>query len=171
MTNKEAIEKLELYKSVMSDLIKVIAESKGLNCFDFDMEPFDIAIESLKLECYGEPGDIPSYDLNLEQARVEVRKLRKIIFDKKAPSDTWSIRDVTKAINKLSDDEKADAVSNKYGKWIIKTKDDENCKYYWYECSECHERPLKNLGQDSLSEYCPHCGAEMIDTDYMQALY
>lgn len=48
MTKTEAIQKLEMYKGVISDLINIIAESKGLNCFEFDTEPFDIAIEALK---------------------------------------------------------------------------------------------------------------------------
>ena len=44
---------------------------------------------------------------------------------------------------------------------IWKRKSDETS--YWYECSECEERPLKERWsrEDCLSKFCPHCGAKM----------
>lgn len=49
----------------------------------------------------------------------------------------------------------------KTGKWIRKT--DSIC--YWFECSECHKRPLCNefTGQYELSAHCPNCGASMME--------
>ena len=45
-----------------------------------------------------------------------------------------------------------------HGRWTRKTDDG----LYWYECSECGERPLKNSYKyDSFSDYCPNCGARM----------
>ena len=41
----------------------------------------------------------------------------------------------------------------KYGKWLI------NCDGYYPYCSECKEEPKGGL----MSQYCPHCGATMID--------
>ena len=45
------------------------------------------------------------------------------------------------------------------GKWIRMIADG----VYWYECSECHEKPLLNrwLKLDERSKYCPNCGADM----------
>ena len=45
------------------------------------------------------------------------------------------------------------------GKWITK----ENGKVWWYECSCCGTRPLKSrwVNEETLSCYCPHCGAKM----------
>ena len=45
------------------------------------------------------------------------------------------------------------------GKWIRMTADG----VYWYECSECHEKPLLNRWhkQDEMSKFCPNCGASM----------
>ena len=48
------------------------------------------------------------------------------------------------------------------GRWVEKeatTNDD--LTYWWIECSECGERPLKRYGNDVLSDYCPYCGARM----------
>jgi len=50
MNKEEAIQKLEKYKKVMNDLLTIITESTGLNCFEFDIEPFDMAIEALRAE-------------------------------------------------------------------------------------------------------------------------
>ena len=45
------------------------------------------------------------------------------------------------------------------GKWITK----ENGKVWWYECSCCGTRPLKSrwANEETLSCYCPNCGAKM----------
>jgi hypothetical protein len=50
MNKEEAIQKLEKYKKVMNDLLTIITESTGLNCFEFDIEPFDMSIEALRAE-------------------------------------------------------------------------------------------------------------------------
>lgn len=50
----------------------------------------------------------------------------------------------------------------KTGKWI--TKSDTNPYYttWWYECSECGQRPLQDgYEQEVLSDYCPTCGSRM----------
>ena len=52
----------------------------------------------------------------------------------------------------------ADVVEVKHGKWLKKTDD----IYYWYECSECSERPPCDRYKETFfSDYCPHCGAKM----------
>ena len=50
-----------------------------------------------------------------------------------------------------------EAEERKTGKWLRITSD----VIYWYECSECHGRPLLNEWhkQSELSPYCPHCGS------------
>lgn len=46
------------------------------------------------------------------------------------------------------------------GKWIKQI--DESINAWWYECSACGDYPLKNaFGYDSLSQFCPWCGAEL----------
>ena len=50
----------------------------------------------------------------------------------------------------------------KTGKWI--TKSDTNPYYttWWYECSECGQKPLRDeYWQEVLSDYCPNCGTRM----------
>ena len=50
-------------------------------------------------------------------------------------------------------------VSANDSKWERKEDD----VSYWYECSNCGERPLYNAYYESecLSDYCPWCGAKM----------
>lgn len=48
------------------------------------------------------------------------------------------------------------------GKWV-KVRD---TVCWWYECSNCHERPLRDVyHRDCLSLVCPHCGSIMTDSD------
>jgi hypothetical protein len=49
----------------------------------------------------------------------------------------------------------------KTGHWI--RKEDKFC--WWYECDQCGEKPLHNRlnDKDALSDWCPHCGADMIN--------
>jgi len=54
-----------------------------------------------------------------------------------------------------------DAVPVAHGKWIEKTGTLNDATFWWYECSECGERPLKYYGSDCLSRFCPSCGALM----------
>ena len=54
-----------------------------------------------------------------------------------------------------------DAVPVAHGKWIEKTGTLNDATFWWYECSECGERPLKYYGSDCLSRFCPNCGASM----------
>ena len=42
----------------------------------------------------------------------------------------------------------------KTGHWIETDSDDS----YWYMCSECHRRT------DEKSDYCPSCGAKMVES-------
>ena len=57
--------------------------------------------------------------------------------------------------------EMVDAVPVAHGKWIEKTGTLNDATFWWYECSECEERPLKYYGSDCLSRFCPNCGALM----------
>ena len=50
MTREEVINKLNKYKQIMSDLLKTISEAKGVDCFELDTEPFDVAIKVLSTE-------------------------------------------------------------------------------------------------------------------------
>ena len=51
-----------------------------------------------------------------------------------------------------------DAKESVYAKWARK----ENHMFYWYECSNCGNKPLRNAYKEEVySSYCPHCGAEM----------
>lgn len=64
-----------------------------------------------------------------------------------------------------------DAVERKRGRWTRKS----NTICYWYECSECGEKPLKTVYRDmALSTFCPWCGAEMrtkeTDRDYERSV-
>lgn len=52
--------------------------------------------------------------------------------------------------------------AQKTGKWT--TKSDTNPYYttWWYECSECGQKPLRDgYEQEVLSDYCPSCGCRM----------
>ena len=49
MTKKETINKLILYKHVLSEIIESVADLEGVQCFNFDVEPFDSAIINLKM--------------------------------------------------------------------------------------------------------------------------
>lgn len=54
-----------------------------------------------------------------------------------------------------------DAVPVVHGKWVEKTGVLNDATFWWYECSECGDRPLKHYGSDCLSRFCPNCGALM----------
>lgn len=46
----------------------------------------------------------------------------------------------------------------------------ENGGFYWFECSECGNRPMRNGGGFmTCSAYCPNCGAEMSREDEQDA--
>ena len=49
MNKKEAINKLILYKHVLSEIIESVADLEGIQCFNFDTEPFDTAIINIKM--------------------------------------------------------------------------------------------------------------------------
>lgn len=51
--------------------------------------------------------------------------------------------------------------ARRVGKWI-KNRDK---VVWWFECSCCHEKPLiARFGDfESLSTFCPHCGALMME--------
>lgn len=47
-----------------------------------------------------------------------------------------------------------------YAMWVRK----ENHMTYWYECSHCGNKPLRNEWKEEVySSYCPHCGATMLE--------
>ena len=56
---------------------------------------------------------------------------------------------------------KADVKPVVRGEWI--KKDDGVC--WWWECSNCGERPLRRYKTDVLSNFCPNCGADMRGED------
>lgn len=51
----------------------------------------------------------------------------------------------------------------KTGKWIQKSKPMEFNTVWWYECSECGDKPPRDRygNPDYLSNFCPNCGADM----------
>lgn len=51
----------------------------------------------------------------------------------------------------------------KKGTWIQKSKPMEFSTVWWYECSECGDKPPRDRygNPDYLSNYCPNCGADM----------
>ena len=62
------------------------------------------------------------------------------------------------AAERVADAPTVDAVERKRGEWI-KQMDEQA---WWYECSVFGDYPLKNaFGHESLSRFCPWCGAEM----------
>lgn len=53
--------------------------------------------------------------------------------------------------------------AQKTGKWITKSNIKPYYTIWWYECSECGQRPLQDgYGQEAFSDYCPNCGARMV---------
>lgn len=58
----------------------------------------------------------------------------------------------------------AQIVKDEEARWEIVKKKEKGYNTWHYECSNCHEQPLKsrwNSQQDALSSYCPHCGKKM----------
>lgn len=54
----------------------------------------------------------------------------------------------------------------KTGKWITKSNITPYYTEWWYECSECGQKPLRDrYEQEVLSDYCTHCGARMVGED------
>ena len=51
----------------------------------------------------------------------------------------------------------------KRGKWIQKSKKLDLCTEWWYECSECGNKPANDRygHANYLTAYCPNCGADM----------
>lgn len=89
--------------------------------------------------------------ISREDAMLKVAKV-----DKSKYSDIYDFHDA--CVDALKDMPSA----QKTGKWI--TKSDTNPYYttWWYECSECGQKPLRDgYGQEVLSDYCPNCGARM----------
>ena len=61
-------------------------------------------------------------------------------------------------LNLIDKTSTADVMEVKHGEWI---KED-NGTQYWYQCSECSERPPYNRYKELwLSACCPNCGAKM----------
>lgn len=52
----------------------------------------------------------------------------------------------------------------KIGKWIKKSKRLDFCTEWWYECSECGNKPPNDrYGHPNyLTDFCPNCGVKMI---------
>ena len=72
----------------------------------------------------------------------------------------WTLMDFCEKIEYLGYVPAADVVPVRHGRW--EKKHDNVC--YWYECSECGEKPPKDQWKNQwLSSYCPNCGAYMMD--------
>ena len=57
-----------------------------------------------------------------------------------------------------------DAVPVKHGKWIPKMIIIGGCDhFYGTKCSECGNDALNAEGNDFLTDYCPYCGARMVE--------
>ena len=65
------------------------------------------------------------------------------------------------AMNLVDEQPTADVVPVVHGHWIEKTGVLNDATFWWYECSECGDRPLKYYGSNCLSRFCPNCGASM----------
>lgn len=69
---------------------------------------------------------------------------------------------VKKVVNEMLEAEP----ERKSGKWIKKSNISPFYTMWWYECSECGQYPPKDVyNQESLTNYCPHCGAKMEDEE------
>ena len=76
-------------------------------------------------------------------------KIKKHILIHHLNEDSGVVQALRQAIAKLEDQPAT---------WIINS----DRKTWWYECSNCHSKPLKSeWGNDSLSLYCPNCGKRM----------
>ena len=65
-----------------------------------------------------------------------------------------------KSIGKGLGEKMDDVQPVKRGKWTRK----ESKRMYWYVCSECGGGcPCNGYGQDMFTEWCPTCGARMIE--------
>ena len=48
------------------------------------------------------------------------------------------------------------------GIWKRIEKETEEVNLYWYECSNCGDKPPRNeFGKEWFSPYCPNCGMKM----------
>ena len=57
---------------------------------------------------------------------------------------------------------KAITPERKTGRWVTPLYHNSNAQ--WYACSECAGAPLwDEYGQEVLSDYCPNCGAKMME--------
>lgn len=70
----------------------------------------------------------------------------------------------TEAAKKLAHyedlEEQGRLIEVRCGEWTKRS----NGKIWWYECSKCSGLILKNgWGNDMFSEFCPHCGANMVE--------
>lgn len=83
--------------------------------------------------------------------------LRNALFDTTPFGPT--IRDCLEQISSIP---AADVAPVRHGRWV--KNHDNVC--YWYECSECGEKPPKDQWKNQwLSSYCPNCGANMMDME------
>lgn len=85
-------------------------------------------------------------------------KLRTIYGIGEVPCRACDVDDMK---GELEDAPTVDAVPVVHGKWVEKTGEVNDATFYWYECSNCEGRPLKQWNETMLSDYCPHCGAKM----------
>lgn len=77
----------------------------------------------------------------------------------------WSVTEIGEAFDMAI--EALEQPERKKGKWIQKSKPMEFCTAWWYECSECGDKPPRDRygNPDYLSNYCPNCGADMRGED------
>ena len=64
-------------------------------------------------------------------------------------------------------------IKERIGTWVRKSKKLDLCTEWWYECSECGNKPLNDrYGHPYLlSNYCPFCGLKMAQEDIPMEYY
>lgn len=87
-------------------------------------------------------------------------QLQNLAYDdwNQGVSTSWA--DAYRAVADMVEDTPTIEPVRMKGKWIKQV--DESINAWWHECSVCGDYPLKDaFGHDSLSQFCPLCGALM----------
>ena len=95
-----------------------------------------------------------SYEILIARIRLHIQKAN--FMGLKEHEGTLLLNEAADAIEELS----------KTGTWV--KRHDDVC--YWYECSECGEKPLRSIWTDERvkTPYCAYCGARMIEAEVEQ---
>jgi len=182
MTSAEAVNRLK------SDIYEYADFQDNPNEDEF-WEAFDMAIKALEQEPCEDWHDIPSNEMNLEQARQAVRDLRKFVMDNHILPKLQSCKDAisrqavleqincwigsgeyrytnaTHYLTRRMQDLPSVTPQPKTGHWIkwYEQKEDdwvvENIPHC--KCSECGKEYDPHLSQ--FIKYCNKCGAKMVE--------